>query len=111
MFVCVQCNRQMRPKKNGFEFLEMARMGGQSAEQAPYKLWMGDLWECQDCGNQIVYTDARQSPIAEHFQPGFAKRCEEVTVSAAEWSRVSSPVRHCDLCGQPGHYSDECPSR
>jgi len=88
VFVCVQCNRQMRPKKNGFEFLEMARMNGQSAEQSPYKLWSGDLWECQDCGNQIVYTDARQAPIAEHFQPGFAERCEEVAVSAAEWSRA-----------------------
>ena len=71
VFVCVQCNRQMRPKKNGFEFLEMAQMNGQSAEQSPYKLWMGDLWECQDCGQQIVYTDAGQTPIAEHFHLDF----------------------------------------
>lgn len=86
MFVCVQCNRQMRPKKNGFEFLEMARME-YDGNPVPYKLWSGDLWECKGCGTEIVYTDVRQSPIAEHYQPGFTERCEGVAVRATEWTR------------------------
>lgn len=84
MFVCVKCNQQMRPKKNGFEFVELIG----SVVQSPYKLWSGDLWECQACGQQIIYTDPRQSPIAEHFQDTFAERCAEVTVGAKEWSRA-----------------------
>jgi hypothetical protein len=89
MFVCVQCNRQMRPKKNGFEFLEMAKMGqGYGSNPVPYRLWSGDLWECQDCGQEIVYTNPRQMPIAEHFQDGFAERCEKVGVSATDYTRA-----------------------
>ena len=86
MFVCVKCNRQMRPKKNGFEFIEMARLVS-AGRQEPYKVWSGDLWECQECGLQIVHTDSRQSPIAEHYQPDFEKRCSGLTVTAKEWSR------------------------
>lgn len=67
MFICANCNRAMRPKKNGVAFTEMA-------QDRPYKLWMGDLWECQDCGNQIIYSRPSQSPIAEHFQEGFAAK-------------------------------------
>jgi hypothetical protein len=80
MFVCVQCNRQMRPKKNGYEFIELAG-------DRPYKLWSGDLWECQECGQQIVHTDPRQSPLAEHYQPIFDDLSTGVTTTAKEWSR------------------------
>lgn len=38
----------------------------------PYKLWAGDKWECEGCGAQIVVGVA-QRPIAEHYQPEFAK--------------------------------------
>jgi hypothetical protein len=88
MFVCVECNRQMRPKKNGFEFIEFARMNGHADEQSPYKVWSGDLWECQDCGLQIVHTDSRQTPVSEHHQPNFAERCEQIEVHAQEWTRA-----------------------
>ena len=88
MFVCVNCNRQMRPKKNGFEFVELARMHGHSQDQSPYKVWSGDLWECQDCGQKIVYTDPRQQPISEHYQAGFADIASRLDVSAKEWSRA-----------------------
>jgi hypothetical protein len=78
----------MRPKKNSFEFVELARMSGKSEEQTPYKLWSGDLWECQDCGIEIIYTDHRQSPIAEHYEGTFQVRAAKVTVRAKEWSRA-----------------------
>lgn len=72
--VCVPCERFMRPKKNGFIFME----GWQGTEPGkrdpeswkPYKLWAGDLWECPDCHAQtIVGVGARA--ITEHFNPEF----------------------------------------
>jgi len=72
----------MRLKKNGTSFVEMA-------QDRPYKLWMGDLWECQDCGSQIIYTDPKQTPIAEHFQPEFAEKMKSWSpqFQAKEWNR------------------------
>lgn len=85
MFVCVTCNQQMRPQKNGFEFVEMA-------EDRPYRLWSGDLWACQKCGQRIVYTDARQQPIAESYQPNFAERvaASNSRIIAKEWTRAGA---------------------
>ena len=72
MFVCAKCNRTMRPKRNGVCFVEMAGTH-------PYKLWMADLWECQDCGATILHTDPRQQPIAEHFEEDFAVKAKAYT--------------------------------
>ena len=82
MIVCAKCNRAMRPKKNGTAFVEMA-------EDRPYKLWMADLWECQDCGSQILYTDPRQKPVAESYQPDFAAKMQSYAppYQAKEWNR------------------------
>ena len=82
MIVCVKCNREMRPKQNGASFIEMAG-------NEPYKLWMADLWECQECGAQILYTNTLQSPIAQHFQPDFADkvRSYKPQYRAKEWNR------------------------
>jgi hypothetical protein len=97
MFVCVKCNRQMRPKKNGFEFVELIAAqeprgpGGfnwkPTNEFHPHALWSGDLWECQDCGNQVVYTDIRQVPITSSYQPNFAERSSKATVAAKPYTR------------------------
>jgi len=83
MFVCANCNRGMRPKKNGTSFVEMAG-------DRPYKLWMADLWECQDCGAQVLYTAPTQLPIAEHYQPEFAAKLESYApqYQSKEWSRA-----------------------
>lgn len=82
MIVCANCNRAMRPKKNGTAFTEMA-------QERPYKLWMGDLWECQDCKAQVIYSSERQSPIAEHYQPDFAAKLTSFApqFQAKEWNR------------------------
>jgi hypothetical protein len=82
MIVCANCNRAMRPKRNGTSFVEMA-------QDRPYKLWMADLWECQDCGNQVLYADSRQNPIAESFQAEFSAMLESYAPAfqAKEWNR------------------------
>lgn len=80
--ICVPCRRFFRPKKNGFYFIEGmpmvndARPGNVDADKwKPYKLWSGDLWECDDCGAIIIVGTGR-SPIAEHYQANFAERVE-----------------------------------
>lgn len=75
--ICVPCQRFFKPKKNGFYFLEgmpTEASGDARGKDAPgwlpYKLWVGDLWECEGCGAQIVYGVGRDR-IAEHYQPEF----------------------------------------
>lgn len=36
----------------------------------PYKLWVGDLWECPGCSAQIVVGNGA-NPLAEHFHPDY----------------------------------------
>lgn len=69
MFVCVKCERIMKPKKNGYPFIE-TMAGGK-----PYKLWMGDLWQCLGCDAEVIVTNNLQHPIAENYQPDFAAKC------------------------------------
>ena len=68
--VCVPCRTFYQPAKNGTYFEE-----GMPAETAgawdSYKLWVGDLWECQACGAQIIVGVGRE-PLAEHHQPDYA---------------------------------------
>lgn len=77
--ICVPCQRFFRAKKNGYFFTEMmpkftnAEPGTSDPNSwKPYKLWCGDLWECQGCGTQIV-SGVANVPIAEHFQDNFVK--------------------------------------
>ena len=82
MIVCANCNRAMRPKKNGVAFTEMAG-------DRPYKIWMADLLECQDCGAQILYSDISQQPIAESHQEQFRAKLASYKpqYQAKEWNR------------------------
>jgi len=75
--ICVPCQRFFRPKKNGFHFLEGmpirmdAKPGkGERGKWRPYKLWVGDLWECRDCKAQIV-VGVPLEHISEHYQDEF----------------------------------------
>lgn len=75
--VCVPCQRFFRPAKNGFYFIEgmpdgMARPGRAEPEHwHPYKVWVGDRWECPDCGASIV-VGVCNSPLSEHYKEDFA---------------------------------------
>lgn len=83
--ICVPCQRFFKVKKNGFYFIEgmpapgirHAVPGTEAPEQwKPYKMWAGDLYECDGCGAQIV-SGAGLHPIAEHYQPDFAEQVEK----------------------------------
>jgi hypothetical protein len=80
--ICVPCQRFYRPKKNGVSFIEgmptdNAAPGTAEPEKwKPYKLWVGDLWECQGCGHQLI-VGAPSLPYREHYQPDFDYHVEQ----------------------------------
>lgn len=85
--ICVNCQCFYKPKKTGFDFLEgqptvdAAPRGRRSPEKwKPYKLWSGDLWECPDCGHEIIVGTGREA-FAEHFEPGFDNVVEKLGVT------------------------------
>ncbi len=78
--ICVPCGRFYRCKKNDFPFVESMPVGLSRPESGkdadgwkPYKLWNGDLWECQGCGHQIIVGHAKL-PESEHYMANFAER-------------------------------------
>lgn len=80
--ICVPCQRFFRPKKNGFYFIEAMPVAGQpspgTAEPerwTPYKVWSGDLWECEGCGTQVVVGVGRE-PLTEHYHTNFKELVE-----------------------------------
>ena len=81
--ICVPCQRFYRPKQNGFAFIEGMPFGSdvqpgttEADKWHPYKLWIGDLWECRGCGHQLV-SGTGAYPVAEHYQPGFKPLVEK----------------------------------
>jgi len=75
--ICVPCERFFRVKKTGFHFMEGmptsndAPPGRKEPENwKPYKLWVGDLFECPECGSQVV-SGFGLGPIREHYQEDF----------------------------------------
>lgn len=79
--ICVSCQRFFRPRKTGIYFLEGMPAGGQtnvlpgkaeSEKWKPYKLWAGDLWECEGCGHAILVGFGR-APIATQHEGDFEK--------------------------------------
>ena len=59
--ICVKCELEMRPKKNGITVEEMAAAVGS------YRLVMADLWACPQCSFEVV-TGRAINPLAEHFE-------------------------------------------
>ena len=77
--ICVSCQRFYRCKKSGFYFIEGMPVAGPSRPPAgveadsqwtDYKLWSGDLWECEGCGHTLV-SGVGKAPIAEHYMSDF----------------------------------------
>lgn len=86
---CVPCQRFFRPKRIGRRVMENMPVGppGETLPGlqtpdlwVPYKIWVGDIWECEGCGTQIVAGWAH-APLAEHFdQPRFADLSVGITI-------------------------------
>jgi hypothetical protein len=68
--VCVKCETDMRPKKNGVYVLDHAKVIG------PYKLWSADLWVCPACEAEVV-VGFGNSPM-EHYQEEFGPLLERL---------------------------------
>jgi hypothetical protein len=60
------CGRFMRVKQNSVTIEEVMDDG------APYRLWDADLYECAECGREVVSGFA-SLPLAEHWQPNYAE--------------------------------------
>jgi hypothetical protein len=65
------CGRFMRPKQNSVTVEELTEDG------SPYKLWDADLWECVECGVEII-SGFGMRPIAEHWEPDYAEQRERL---------------------------------
>ena len=61
--VCVKCQVELTPEKNGVGLLDMASFG-------PYKIREADLWKCPSCDYEIVIGFGQEA-IAEHYQEEF----------------------------------------
>ena len=59
------CGRFMRVKQNSVTVEELLEDGH------GYKLWDADLFECVDCGTEVIAGFAHR-PLAEHSQPTYA---------------------------------------
>ena len=77
--VCVKCGLFFKPKKNGAVWEEGAPIfGTQMKDGRPvdqeawrgYKLWQGDLWECRECGAQII-VGTGFSPLSLSHEPRY----------------------------------------
>lgn len=85
MIPCVPCRRFFKVKTVGVRFEEgMPTADGWRS----YKVWAGDLYECEGCGAQIVCGVPMQ-PLAEHYQPDYA----------AALARSHPVCRVDDCCG------------
>ena len=67
--VCVKCQREMRPERNGVGCLDIADFG-------PYAIWDSDLWKCPTCGYEIIVGFAQQA-IAYHHQGEYFNKVRE----------------------------------
>lgn len=76
--ICVPCRRFFRVKKNGQWFTEPAPGNADPHAWVPYKVWVGDKWECPDCGTEIV-VGVGSGPVAEHYQEDFEQVRERYT--------------------------------
>jgi hypothetical protein len=81
--VCVDCQRFYRPKKNGYIWTEGKPINGdmhalpgtlQPDKWIPYKVWNGDLWECEGCGHQII-VGVPSVPLSQDYYDSFQDWC------------------------------------
>lgn len=47
--VCRKCEIELKPEENGVVIVELCQKN-----KRVYKIWSADLWECRNCGNEVV---------------------------------------------------------
>ena len=70
---CANCQTFFRPRKNSITVLETYDDG-----ERPYKVWQADLWECPDCGTQLI-TGYGSRAISEQHEDDFDYYVGKVT--------------------------------
>ena len=83
--VCARDMKFLRIKKNGV-FIEEGMPDGAGGWQS-YKLWVADLYECPQCGFELV-TGFGHAPVREHFVSDYRK-----------WLELNRPIGRVDDCG------------
>ena len=71
-YACVSCKTYLRPRKNDITVLQ------QDSEGHPYKLWCADLWECPDCGTQVILGYG-ENAFSEHYEDDFKRLLPSAT--------------------------------
>lgn len=70
-YICVKCEKEMRPEKNGVYIEEHMNDG------SPYKIWHADLWKCPVCGTELICGFAI-NPTAHHFEDHYSEEQKRV---------------------------------
>jgi len=78
MAILVCCQRKMSKEYSGIDAVEYK----DQLLKEPYKIWSADLFECGECGKQIVSDFARQ-PGAEHWEKDFNETLAKAKKRAA----------------------------
>ena len=76
--ICMPCQRFFRIRKSGFYFTEGMPVGttrpvsgtAHPEQWKPYKIWSGDVWQCEGCGAKII-SGFGLRPLAERHDPDF----------------------------------------
>ena len=75
--ICVDCEVEYKPDKNGVYLIEMAWQPPQ-----PYKIWHSDMWICPSCLHQVIAGFGHQA-LAEHYQDDFQPLLNSIRDSSA----------------------------
>ena len=68
-YICVDCKTMLRPRKNNVCVLTTTDL---EKPDTPYQLWQADLWECPDCGHQVLLGFGKEA-WAVHYEDDFAE--------------------------------------
>lgn len=79
--VCVECEVEFKPRKNGVHVIEHASFG-------PYKLWSADKWYCPGCRTEVVAGFAKY-PAMKHYEEGFEEKLQELEDVVNDYESIS----------------------
>ena len=71
--LCVKCQSEMKPVKNGTYVFEMAAaVKSEKNPQGIYKIWVADTWGCSNCDVEVV-AGFGLKPVAIHHDEKFGE--------------------------------------